>query len=481
MDKENLNKQIAEHININFFNNNVIIKNLNKGLMFIINGPEAELGSWQKNNKLWVWKYKNTTIKYYYTFNGIAPKYLENKKWAFAGLNLELFFVNENFNFKIVHSKENKILCNYDFNYLIPKDLIKELEYYIKSLKIKESNTYLKNFNYNTEQINIILNEFKSNDNENMFNSRLPKGSWIYIGKSPVSSLPTWFFYLEDKNFYIDAYNWTEGDEPIYNEKLEKWSSNHEIKKEYKASNLPEYIKNYLIDKKIIEGASYESTNIENKFKQDENEKKLSLYERAIKGEFKNSKAFKKADKFKEFIKDNLIEEKEIEYEDIKIKQSDKTFQITYDDLEKEFLRINAVDFFNNKLFLKDDELIDENKEIVKSFNIKDYLNNYLNMFRLKCKKANFCIICIDDVNKIVNKIYCIDEFNIEELSYERINLLSKNDKKTNYFTINEINYLIEKLLDNHYIVVQKEAVFSIGEKLICSKFIEELKENYRI
>jgi len=483
MDKDNLNKQISEHLNINFFNNNIVSKNLNKGLMFIINGPALELGTWQKVNKLWVWKYANTTIKYYYTFNGIAPKYLDKNKWAFAGVDLELFFIENDFKLKIVYSHENKILCNYDFIYIIPKDLIKELEYYIKSLKIKEANTYLKNFNFNTDQINLILNKFKNIDTENIFYTRLPKGTWIYIGKSPLTSLPTWFFLLEDKNYYIDAYNWTEGDEPSYDEELCKWSSIKEVKKEYKTSNLPEYIKNYLIDKQIIEGASYENTIVENKNKEDADKeaKKLSLYERALKGEFKDKKTAVR-NKYKEYMNEELItEEKEIEYVDIKIKQSDKSFQLTYEEVEKEYLRVNAIDFFNNKLFLKADEIINDKKEIVKNFDIKEYLKNYSNIFKTKCKSANFCIISIDEKNKIVNIIYNIDNINIEDLNYERINLIIKNEKKSNYFAINNLNYLIENLLENHYIVVQKTVVFSISEKLICSKIIEEIKEAYSI
>lgn len=483
MDKDNLNNQIINYIDINFINSNVNLKPIKKGFMFLIPGPDTELGKWKKENEIWVWVYNDKDIDHNYKYLGIEPKFLGNKKWAFAGIHPELSFSTIEGDTKIIYFDKNSLVTKYSIDYLVNSLAHNDLKNYLSTLKTTEANTYFKNFNFNPDQIKFILSTLKieTKSDEESYYSQLQAGSWIYVGKSPKSSLPVWFFVVESKDYYISGYNWYEGDEPKFDEETKAWATNKNINKEFKTSTLPDFVKTYLIEKQIIEGGSYDNITIENEFKEVEDNKnqKISLYERAMKGEFKNI-VKKNVNKFQKFLdEDEFASEKEIEYKNIKIMQTNKTFQLSYDEVLAEIKRVNAKDLFDDSIFIKSNETIDEENKIIQRYDPLEFLENFNLEFSEKCKSTNFCIIELAS-NEIIT-VFKNDKINSQELNFQKLNLIIKSSKKTAYFKLDEKNFIMEKLSKNQYVLIQKDESFSISDKFKCKKMIEELQAGYKI
>lgn len=486
MDKENINTLVFDHLNVNYINNNFLPKSIKSGFMFVINGPEPELGFWKKEEDSWKWTYKNG-IKNFYKFYGIEPKYLNNKKWAFAGLSPILVFSCKNIDYKIIFldTNTNTIICQHSLEHMLPEIVISDLKNHVSTLKITEANTYFKQFNFNPEQIKIILNSLISEitSKSNIIKTTLGAGTWIYAGKSPKTSLPSWFFKLEQPNYYIDAYNWTEGDEPKFNDTEQVWLSSNDVFKEFKSSSLPSFITSFLIDKKIIEGSSYENIVIENKNKDIKAENiKLSLYERAIKGEFKQLQALNKKNKTSDqIIKDSeFIEDKELEYKAIEFNQNNKTFQLSFEEVEAELVRLCAKNLFDNTLFVRQAENTSEKFFQSETFDINSLYMEYENIFKNKNKDIIFSLFNIEEEKKVINFIFSCENFDTSPLIYEKLILSIKNPKKTSYFKINEQNYMLERILNNFFIIIIKKEAFTISEKFTYGKLVEEFRADYK-
>lgn len=128
----------------------------------------------------------------------------------------------------------------------------------------------------------------------------------------------------------------------------------------------------------------------------------------------------------------------------------------------------------------KKEETTNEKTVEPETYDVDSLFKQYESIFKSKSNDIVFSIIGIDEEKKDLIFIYKCTDFDNSSLTYEKLILSAKSPKKTSYFKIDDKNYMLERLLNNNFILVLKPSTFSISEKFTYGKLIEEIRVIYK-